>query len=95
MFAFILSAIAEIIEEGGSATEAQIHQILNQYHIPLLGIELSNVYKRLIEWEVLKEREAGSYEFAIELVRRWVFRTHPLEKVKRKEGFRLSENAHV
>jgi 3-dehydroquinate dehydratase len=46
----ILSAIAEIIEKGGFATEAQIHQILKQYRIPLLEIELSNVSKRLIEW---------------------------------------------
>jgi hypothetical protein len=87
----MLSAIAEIIEEGGFATEAQIHQILKQDRIPLWGIELSNVSKRLTEWEVLNDHKAGGYEFAIELIRRWVFRTHPLEKVKQKEGFRLSE----
>jgi len=80
---FILSAIAEVTEEGGVATEAQISQILQQYRIWLLGIELSSAPKRLIEWEMLKERQAGTYQFAIELVRRWVLRTCPLEKVKR------------
>jgi len=81
---FILSAIAELTEEDGFATEAQISQILQQYRIWLLGIELSSAPKRLAEWETLKEREAGTYRFAIELVRLWVLRTYPLEKVKQE-----------
>jgi photosystem II stability/assembly factor-like uncharacterized protein/tetratricopeptide (TPR) repeat protein len=81
---FILSAIAEITEESGFATEAQISQILQQYRIWLLGIELSSAPQRLVEWEMLEEREAGSYQFAIELVRRWVLQTHPLEEVKQE-----------
>ena len=81
---FILSAIAELTRVGGVATGMQISQLLQQYRIWLLGIELSNAPKRLVEWEMLKEREAGSYQFAIELVRRWVLQTHPLEKVKQE-----------
>ena len=81
---FILSAIAEITEESGFATEAQISQILQQYRIWLLGIELSSAPQRLVEWEMLKEREARSYQFATELVRLWVLQTHPLEEVKQE-----------
>ncbi len=81
---FILSAIARVTEEGGVATEAQISQILRQYRIWLLGIELSSAPQRLVEWEMLKEHDAGGYQFAIELVRRWVLQTHPLVKVKQE-----------
>jgi photosystem II stability/assembly factor-like uncharacterized protein/tetratricopeptide (TPR) repeat protein len=81
---FILSAIAEVTEESGVATEAQISRVLEQHRVWLLGIELSNAPKRLIEWEMLREREAGNYQFAIALVRRWVLQTRPLEKVKQE-----------
>jgi len=77
-----LSAVAQIADEGGVATESAIRAVLSKYELSLLNIELRRVPGRLIEWEMLSLESGDSYRFVIELLRRWVAKEHPLQKAK-------------
>jgi tetratricopeptide (TPR) repeat protein len=79
-----LSAVAQIADEGGVATEGTIREILSRHDLSLLNIELRRVPGRLIEWEMLSLESGDSYRFVIELLRRWVAKEHPLQKAKKQ-----------
>jgi len=80
---FIMSAVAHVTDETGLATLEDIRQILEKYRIVLTGLELQDAPGRLVAWEMLRLEDTHSYRFVVELVRRWLLKTHPLESARR------------
>ena len=82
---FILSAVTSVTDENGIATRENINEALRRHRIRLLGIELTRAPDMLVEWGWLeKTEEHGGYKFVIELLRRWISKTHSLENAKRE-----------
>ena len=97
---FIMSAVAHVTDEKGIATQENIRQILEKHKIVLTGLELKDAPDRLTDWEMLRhEKDSGNYQFVVELVRRWILKTHSLKSARRdvdlisKRASRLYENA--
>ena len=63
------------------AREDEILQTLNRRRVRLLGVELTSARQRLLEWEIIA-RDGEAYRFAIDLVRRWIDREHPLDRAQ-------------
>lgn len=95
----ILSAVASIADEQGLATSDAIRAILERYRIVLTGLELKDAPDRLVDWEMLQRSGPTDYRFAVEMVRRWIIKAHPLDEVRRdvdlisKRALRMFENA--
>ena len=80
---FVLSAVAYAAREGRVATGEEIGRILEEYHVPFLGPELTRAPDNLTRWGLLR-RTADGYEFVVELLRRWILREHSLEQARRE-----------
>jgi tetratricopeptide (TPR) repeat protein len=91
-----LSALAQIADEGGVATESTIRERLSKHNLSLLNIELRRVPGRLVEWEMLSLESGDSFCFVIELLRRWVVQEHPLQEAKQRRDLdsRAMRNYH-
>lgn len=63
------------------ASEDEVLQTLGRYRVRLLGVELTSARQRLLEWEILA-RDGDTYRFAVDLVRRWIAREHPLDRAQ-------------
>jgi tetratricopeptide (TPR) repeat protein len=96
---FILSAVAQVSDESGIGSKEAVRQLLADHHIRFSGLELNDAPDRLVEWEMLRREGPDSYQFVVELVRRWVVKEHPLSSARRdidyvsKRAVRLYENA--
>jgi tetratricopeptide (TPR) repeat protein len=96
---FIMSAVAHVTDETGLATEEDIRRILEKHKIVLTGLELTDAPDRLTAWEMLRREGVDGYRFVVELVRRWILKTHPLESARRDvdlisvRASRMYENA--
>ncbi len=64
-----------------AASEEELLHALNRYRVRLLGVELTSARRRLIEWEIVA-RDGDGYRFAVDLVRRWITREHPLDRAQ-------------
>ena len=64
-----------------SAREDEVLHTLNRHRVRLLGVELTSARQRLLEWEIIA-RDGEAYRFAIDLVRRWIDREHPLDRAQ-------------
>lgn len=89
---FIMSAVAHVTDETGLATQENIRQILEKHRIVLTGLELKDAPDRLVEWEMLRREGPDNYRFVVELVRRWIIKTHPLESARRDVDY-ISQRA--
>jgi tetratricopeptide (TPR) repeat protein len=79
---FVLSAIAEVSGEKGTASTEEVRQLLKSYDLRFLGMEVTDAPHILVSWQILKEANR-EYEFTVELVRRWIRAEHPLANAKR------------
>jgi len=96
---FIMSAVAHVSDDSGLASQEAIRQILEKHRIILTGVELTDAPDRLVEWEMLRREGPDNYRFVVELVRRWITKSHSLESARRdvdyisQRAVRLYENA--
>src|SRR5207249_2852078 len=96
---FILSAVAQASDESGLASKEGVRQLLEEHRILLSGLELKDAPDRLVDWEMLRREGLDTYQFVVEIVRRWVIQEHPLSSARRdidyvnKRAVRLFENA--
>jgi len=97
---FIMAAVAHVTDKSGLASQEDIRRILEKHKIVLTGLELTDAPDRLVEWDMLRRKpDSDNYYFVIELVRRWILKSHPLESARRdvdlisKRASRLYENA--
>jgi photosystem II stability/assembly factor-like uncharacterized protein/Tfp pilus assembly protein PilF len=78
----LLSAIAHVTEGGEIATEDKIRRVLEDYRVKLPPEEWTGTPGVLVEWGILTRTQEKGLAFAVELVRRWVVKTHPLNQTK-------------
>jgi tetratricopeptide (TPR) repeat protein/uncharacterized protein YrzB (UPF0473 family) len=97
---FIMAAVAHVSDKSGMASQEDIRRILEKHKIILTGLELTDAPGRLVDWDMLRHKpDSDNYYFVIELVRRWILKSHPLESARRdvdlisKRATRLYENA--
>jgi formylglycine-generating enzyme required for sulfatase activity/tetratricopeptide (TPR) repeat protein len=80
---FVMSAIAEISSPQIGASTNDVRELLATYDLRFLGLEVTDAPNLLVQWTILRET-AGGYQFAVDLVRRWVVAEHPLAQAKRE-----------
>jgi tetratricopeptide (TPR) repeat protein len=80
---FVMSAIAEISGPHNTASIDDVRQLLSRYDLRFLGMEITDAPNLLVQWEILHETPTG-YQFAVDLVRRWILVEHPLGQAKRE-----------
>jgi tetratricopeptide (TPR) repeat protein len=83
----VLSAIASVAGELSAIDDEQLGRVLEDHKVKLLGLELTSAPHRLRDWDILAEVEGGGFRFAVDLVRRWVRRQHPLESATHDLGY--------
>lgn len=100
----ILSAIASVSDENGMAAKTAVQQGLEKHRLVLTGLELTEAPERLVEWEILQRQDGDAYRFTVDLIRRWMQQTHPLETARRDVNFiskraarlyELAREAHI
>lgn len=97
---FIMSALAHVAAEDGTASQNAIRHILEQRRIVLTGLEFKDAPDRLIDWDILERLpdSADGFRFKIEMLRVWLRKKHPLDSVRRdvdyisQRAVRLYEN---
>lgn len=75
----VVSAIAEAKDEV--IAQEELIKILTRSGVRLIVQELKLAPRTLVEWELLKQVDGG-YSFAIPLLKYWVSKNRPLQKVK-------------
>lgn len=95
----VSSAIASIADELGAVNSKQLRQVLEEHNLQLLGFEFTNAPQNLVELDILETVRGDGFRFVVDLVCRWVYHQHPLERATRDLGQvshrakRLYENA--
>lgn len=77
----VLAAIAGRAGEETGLKEEDISEILQAAGIRILVKELNLAPGRLVQWQML-EQVGGAYRVSVELLRRWIAKNYPLERVK-------------
>lgn len=81
---FILSAIAYITQDGGTASLSQVGQTLREHGVRLQGMELSTAPTILTEWEIIESAGRDAFRFRVPFLNRWILRKHSLDEAKRE-----------
>lgn len=76
------AALAETSSEKETIYEDLIIQVLTAHATRLRTREVELAPRDLVKRRVLKEAGKRQYQFAVELLRRWVYRHKPLQEVK-------------
>jgi tetratricopeptide (TPR) repeat protein len=78
-----LRAVAKATEEdSGIATKEKIETILREHGVTPELEEMRNAPGELVNWWNYLEEFGGSYRFTIELFRRWIIISKPLERAR-------------
>ena len=90
----IASTLAELLtDDKRTATEDEIETALRNEGIQVITHDLQVSPKKLVEWQLLEERDSGQFQFLVPIMHHWI-RTHRPLADTRDEIDALDPRAH-
>jgi hypothetical protein len=80
----VLAAIAALTNRGQSISDAEIDASLQTHDLMLTEFDRRNAYCQLIQGDFLRDTGGQRYQFAVEFIRLWILKDHPLKGVKNR-----------
>jgi hypothetical protein len=80
---WVLSAVADLTDHGQSVSDAEIDKALQQHLLFLSASTLEEASKDLWQGDFLIQTDRR-YRFAVEFIRRWIVKNHPIEEIQRE-----------
>jgi TPR repeat protein/tetratricopeptide (TPR) repeat protein len=76
--------VAAALAQAGAKviSEEELERILKENGVRVIIRELREAPRMLIEWDLLEAPSKGRYQFRVELLRRWIERFKPLDRVQ-------------
>lgn len=89
----VSSLIAEAAQDSPnrSITGAQLSEAFEENHIHRRGLELTEAPNQLIDLDIIERRGPTRYRYLVEIVRRWIYKKHPVSQ-EREENLPLLSN---
>lgn len=79
---WVLSAVADLTNRQKSISSTEINKALEQHLLFLTPLQLDNAYQQLLEGDFLIQTDRNHYQFAVEFIRRWIVKYHPLKEIQ-------------
>ncbi len=80
----VLATVADLTNRQESISDTEIEETLRQHLLFLTHVERSNAYNQLIQGDFLLDTGRRHYKFAVEFIRRWIVKYHPLKELQRQ-----------
>lgn len=80
----VLAAIADLSNRHTSIDDAEVDASLQEHGLMLTEVDRRRAYSQLIQGDFLHDTGGRRYQFAVEFIRLWIVKDHPLKEVKNR-----------
>ncbi|MCB0168678.1 MAG: hypothetical protein KDI79_30910 [Anaerolineae bacterium] len=80
----VLSAVADLTDRHKGVSDQEIDETLKKNIIILTPLARDKAYKPLLQGDFLIETERHCFKFAVEFIRQWIVKNHPIKEAKRE-----------
>jgi tetratricopeptide (TPR) repeat protein len=80
----VLAAIAHLADRHKSTADVKVDATLHEHGLVLTEVDRRRAYGQLIQGDFLRDTGERRYQFAVEFIRLWILKDHPLKEVKNR-----------